>query len=87
VDYLGELAAVGTAVLWASNSVFLTLAGKRVGSQTVNAARLFLALGVMVLLHLVLYGTSCYESPSEIIKSSILIKQKWWGAEFRCRVS
>lgn len=58
MDYLGELAAVGTAVLWASNSVFLTLAGKRVGSQTVNAARLFLALGVMVLLHLVLYGTS-----------------------------
>jgi hypothetical protein len=30
---------------------------------------------------------ACYESPSEIIKSSILIKQKWRGAEFRCRVS
>jgi len=58
VDYLGELAAVGTALLWASNSIFLTLAGKRVGSQAVNAARLILALGVMVLLHLALYGTA-----------------------------
>ena len=58
MDYLGELAAVGTALLWASNSIFLTLAGKRVGSQAVNAARLILALGVMVLLHLALYGTA-----------------------------
>jgi drug/metabolite transporter (DMT)-like permease len=55
--YLGEIASLLTAVCWSSNSIFFTLAGRRVGSQTVNAVRLFIALAVMLVLHLVLYGT------------------------------
>lgn len=57
MTYFGELASLLTAVCWASNSVFFTLAGRRVGSQTVNAVRLFIALAVMVLVHLFLFGT------------------------------
>ena len=56
MDYLGELAALGTAVLGASNSILLTLAGRLVGSEAVNFARLFLALGVMIFLHYALFG-------------------------------
>ncbi|MDR3672738.1 MAG: DMT family transporter [Holophaga sp.] len=57
MTYLGETASLFTAGLWASNSVFFTLAGRRVGSELVNAARLVMALAVMLALHLVLFGT------------------------------
>jgi drug/metabolite transporter (DMT)-like permease len=57
MTYLGEIAALLTAVSWASNCILFTLAGRRVGSQTVNVARLFIALALMVLLHAVLFGT------------------------------
>ena len=57
MTYFGEIASLLTAVCWASNSVFFTLAGRRVGSQAVNAVRLFIALAVMVLVHRVLFGT------------------------------
>lgn len=55
--YAGESAALATSVCWAFNSVCFTLAGRRVGSPTVNGARLFMALACLVPLHLVLYGT------------------------------
>jgi len=54
MDYLGELAALGTAVLGAFNSIFLTLAGRRVGSGAVNGGRLLMALGVSGLIGLAL---------------------------------
>jgi drug/metabolite transporter (DMT)-like permease len=57
MTYLGEIASLLTAVCWASNSIFFTLAGRRVGSQAVNSIRLFIALGAMVALHFALYGT------------------------------
>ena len=55
--YAGNTAALLTAMCWAFNSVCFTLAGRRVGSATVNAARLFMALGMLVVLHLALYGS------------------------------
>jgi drug/metabolite transporter (DMT)-like permease len=56
MPYLGELASLVTALCWASNAVLFSRAGRRVGSATVNATRLAVALGVMVILHLVLVG-------------------------------
>ena len=57
MDYLGEFAALGTAVLGAFNSIFLTLAGRRVGSGAVNGGRLLMALGVLGFMHYALFGT------------------------------
>jgi drug/metabolite transporter (DMT)-like permease len=53
----GEGAALLTALCWSSNSIFFSLAGRRVGSATVNHVRLWLALLIMLPLHLLLFGT------------------------------
>lgn len=53
----GPLAALATAVCWSANSVLFTLAGRRIGSATVNISRLLVALVGMVGLHLALLGT------------------------------
>lgn len=58
MTYLGEIASLFTAICWASNSVLFTLAGRRVGSQTVNCVRMFIALSAMVLIHLACYHTA-----------------------------
>jgi drug/metabolite transporter (DMT)-like permease len=57
MTYLGESAALLTSACWALNSVCFTVAGRRVGSASVNLARLLMAWGVLLLLHLGLYGT------------------------------
>jgi len=57
IPYLGEVVSLLTAVCWSSTAVFFSRAGRRVGSPTVNIARLSLALVVMLLLHAVLFGT------------------------------
>jgi len=56
MTYLGESAALLTSACWALNSVCFTLAGRRVGSASVNLIRLLMAWGLLVLLHLALYG-------------------------------
>ena len=53
---MGELAALGTSVLWTFTSIQFTLAGRRVGSQAVNRIRLVLAALFLSLAHLLLYG-------------------------------
>jgi len=55
--YLGELASILTAFCWSANSVCFTIAGRRVGSSTVNVVRLWIALAAMLLLHLILFGS------------------------------
>ncbi|NTV73892.1 MAG: DMT family transporter [Holophaga sp.] len=55
--YAGELAALATSLCWAFNSVCFTVAGRRVGSQTVNAARLYMALAMLAVVHLAAFGT------------------------------
>jgi drug/metabolite transporter (DMT)-like permease len=53
---MGELAALVTSICWALNSIQFTLAGRRVGSRIVNRTRLILAVGYILLSHLVLQG-------------------------------
>jgi len=48
---LGELAALGAATCWAFTSLLFTQAGRRVGSQVVNLARLLLAVIILVVVH------------------------------------
>jgi drug/metabolite transporter (DMT)-like permease len=56
MTYLGESAALLTSACWALNSVCFTVAGRRVGSASVNLVRLLMAWGLLVLLHLGLHG-------------------------------
>ena len=53
---MGEIAAVVTSLCWSLNSIQFTLAGRRVGSRVVNRARLILAVGYLLLTHLVTRG-------------------------------
>jgi len=57
IPYLGEVVSLVTAVCWSTNAVLFAKAGQRVGSPTVNVARLGVAFAAMLLLHTVLYGT------------------------------
>lgn len=57
IPYLGEAVSLLTAICWSTNAVLFARAGQRVGSPTVNMARLGFAFGAMLLLHGVLYGT------------------------------
>ncbi len=57
MHYLGELAALGTALCWSFNSFWFTIAGKRVGSYTVTHVRLWMAIIMVALLHLVVNGS------------------------------
>lgn len=45
MGHLGELAALGTAVCWATSSLAFARAGRRVGSLPLNIIRLAMALG------------------------------------------
>lgn len=53
----GQVAALATAFCWSTNSVLFTLAGRRVGSPTVNIARLLMALLAMIGLHMLFLGS------------------------------
>jgi drug/metabolite transporter (DMT)-like permease len=54
--YLGEIAALATAVCWAATSLFFTIASRQVGSQLVNRVRLPLAALFLAATHLVWQG-------------------------------
>ena len=54
--YLGEIAALTTAVCWSVTSLFFTIAGKQVGSQLVNRVRLPLAALFLAITHLLWQG-------------------------------
>lgn len=53
---VGELAAIITALLWTSNSILFTSAGKRIGSVSVNAFRIAIAVGLLSITHFILLG-------------------------------
>ncbi len=57
MTYLGESAALLTALCWSLNSVCFTVAGRRVGSASVNLGRLLIAWVTLVLVHLAVYGS------------------------------
>jgi drug/metabolite transporter (DMT)-like permease len=46
-----------TSCLWTVSSIFFTSAGKRIGSFSVNAYRIMLAVGLLAVAHIVLLGT------------------------------
>ena len=56
-SYLGELAALGTAALWALSSIAFTVSGRRIGSLVVNRWRLVMSLVLVGAAHWLLYGT------------------------------
>ncbi|MEW6367064.1 MAG: DMT family transporter [Acidobacteriota bacterium] len=54
---IGETAALLTSVCWSCSSVAFGKAGERAGSPTVNHVRLWLALLLLSVIHLLLLGT------------------------------
>jgi drug/metabolite transporter (DMT)-like permease len=53
----GELAALGTAVMWSLTAVFFSYSGRRVGSQVVNRSRLLFAFLFLIIAHLIFEGS------------------------------
>ena len=52
--YLGEIAALGTSLMFSVSSTTLALVSRRVGAVNVNRLRLLLAIGWLLLAHLLL---------------------------------
>jgi drug/metabolite transporter (DMT)-like permease len=52
--YLGEIAALLTAVMFSTSAAFFAVAGRQVGSLPLNRVRLLLAVGWLLLAHLLL---------------------------------
>jgi drug/metabolite transporter (DMT)-like permease len=56
-NVLGESAALFTSCLWTVSSLFFTSAGRRLGSFSVNAYRILLAVGLLTAAHAIVLGT------------------------------
>lgn len=56
-DLYGEFASILTALCWSFGSLLFTFSSRRLGSGTVNRVRLWIALVLLVGLHLVMFGT------------------------------
>jgi len=54
---IGELAALGTALLWTGSYLFFTVAVRRVGADVVNRLRLLIALVCLLIVHWAVLGT------------------------------
>ncbi|HAK44782.1 MAG TPA: EamA family transporter [Spirochaeta sp.] len=54
---LGQLFALLTAFCWAQNSVFYSIAGKRISSQSVTHIRLWIALPAILIVHFIFQGS------------------------------
>lgn len=54
---VGETAAIVVSLFWTFCSILFAIAGKRVGSLSVNAIRIVMAIGLLGAAHLVLFGT------------------------------
>lgn len=54
--HLGEIAALLTALCWSFNSILFSDAGKRIGSQSVNHLRLWMALIILWLIQIFLFN-------------------------------
>ncbi len=55
-NYLGELAALLTAISWSFTSIFFTIAAKRIGALNVNRIRLYFASLMLITTQFILYG-------------------------------
>lgn len=54
--FLGELAALGTSLMFSIAPTFFTLSGRLVGSATVNRTRLLFASVILLVIHFILFG-------------------------------
>ena len=57
LNIVGEAAAIATSCIWTISSIFFTSAGKKIGSLGVNAYRTVMAVGFLVLTHMILLGS------------------------------
>ena len=55
-NYLGEIAALGTAVCWSIGPTLFTVAGRHIGSAVVNRIRLAIAVLFLLMAHFLLQG-------------------------------
>ncbi|UCG30153.1 MAG: DMT family transporter [candidate division WOR-3 bacterium] len=55
-SYLGEFAAIGTALCWSFGSMLFTVSSRRLGHNTVNRLRLVVALFLLMITHFITYG-------------------------------
>lgn len=53
----GELAALGTALMWSLTAVFFSFSGRRIGSTVVNRSRLLFAFLFLTIAHVLVEGT------------------------------
>ncbi|HRN49828.1 MAG TPA: DMT family transporter [Anaerolineales bacterium] len=58
IPYIGELAGLATAIAFAGGATFFTLSSQLAGSQVVNRARLLAATLILLILHVLVYGTA-----------------------------
>ncbi len=56
MPFIGELAALGTSLCFSFGSTFFTFSGRMLGSVIVNRSRLVMAVLMVMLMHLLLYG-------------------------------
>ncbi|MCK5945147.1 MAG: EamA family transporter, partial [Planctomycetes bacterium] len=57
MPYLGEFAALGTALCWLGSSLAFAVAGREAGAQPLNQFRLYAAVPMLAALGLLLVGT------------------------------
>ncbi|HSH05314.1 MAG TPA: DMT family transporter [Anaerolineae bacterium] len=55
--FIGELAALGTAVCWSFTALFFSYSGRRIGADVVNRSRLLFAILFLMLTHRLTLGT------------------------------
>lgn len=55
---MGESAAILTSCCWTFGSIVFTSAGRRIGSFSVNAYRIVMAIGLLVCAHVILLGAA-----------------------------
>jgi len=55
--FLGELAALATAVCWSLTAIFFSYSGRLIGSDVVNRSRLIFAFLFLAITHLIIEGT------------------------------
>ncbi|MFZ5980187.1 MAG: DMT family transporter [Candidatus Zixiibacteriota bacterium] len=68
--YIGELAALTTAVCWSFTSVFFAEAGRRIGSFRVNCIRLLMAVSI--------YTVILYLTTGRLFPESLNTSQTFW---------
>jgi len=64
-NLIGETTAIVTAFLWTINSILFASAGKKIGSLSVNAYRILMAVGFLGVTHIIFLGSLLPTASSE----------------------